>query len=115
MEKKLLENIVSLRRAKTRLAILDLLLKKGEALKVSEIAKNLSISSGAASVALHYLTEDGLVVRVKRGYYKANSQRILRALLPLITNDLFLDLLEEYREKIKEKVAHTKGKSEGKE
>ncbi|NIQ05407.1 MAG: ArsR family transcriptional regulator [Candidatus Korarchaeota archaeon] len=109
---KILEDIVSLRRAKTRLAILDLLLKKGKTLKVSEIAKNLRISKGAVSVGLHYLYEDDLVIRVKRGYYKANIPRILRAVLPLITSDLFLDLLNEYREKIREKIKDKTATSE---
>lgn len=101
---KILEDLVSLRRAKTRLAILDLFLKEGKALKVYEIAKILTMSKGAVSVALHYLNEDGLVLRVKCGHYKANSSRILRGILPLITSDLFLDILKDYWEKIREKL-----------
>lgn len=101
---EILEDLISLRRANTRLAILDLLLKEGKTLKLSEIAKNLSISKGAVSVALHYLKEDGLVIRAKRGYYKANSDRILRAILPLVTSDFFLEIVKEYREKIREKM-----------
>lgn len=97
-EEDTLEALVSLSRSRTRLAIVDLLLKEGHPLTVKEISNKLKISISAISVALHHLSKAKIIERIQRGLYFVNSNAILRAILPLVTNDVFKRLLRSYKE-----------------
>lgn len=92
-----LKALLSLRKSKTRLLILDALLSSDTPLGIEEIAKKINLNENATSVALHYLVKTNLVLRVKRGLYEANLKLLCRAILILLSSTKFLEFLTEYK------------------
>ena len=75
-------------RAPTQRAVLISLLRGNRT--SGEIAKDVGLSVNAVNIALHHLNRRGLVRKLRRGLYEADSTLMLLAILSLI---------EELREK----------------
>ena len=99
-EGDILEALFNLGKSKVKLAIVDLLLSMDRPLTVKEIATILNINTNTVSVTLHYLNKQKIVDRVQRGSYRVKVNALLRAILPIITSDIFKQFIREYKNKL---------------
>ncbi len=99
-EVDILEALFNLCKSKVKLAIVDLLLSVDRPLTVKEISSLLKINANTVSVTLHYLNKQNIVDRVQRGSYRVKVNTLLRAILPIITSDIFKQFIREYKSKL---------------
>ena len=96
---EVLKALVMLKKSKTRFDIVDALLSSPYPLSADEIAEKIKLNVNATSVALHYLVKSGLVIRVQRGLYEVNLKALSKILLILLSSDVFLSMLREYKKR----------------